>query len=328
MTKPWLISVTDPETGQDREVSASETFNPRTNGGRLTVTGPLDQGSPTPSDSLLWMPVNGNKVGLFDGSKWSLHTLSSTTVASATGLGLTINTNYDVFLYLNSNGLAFSLVAWASPTARAVPISLVDGVWVQTGDNTRRLLGVVRTVDAGSPTSGVTPAFINFGDAGVSAFNQRPQRFVINIDNAIPLISNTNDSSGWTFTASSLSQIVGNDVENWTHELLFPFIHSSLQFRASVLVSPAGTNVSNLFHFIPLYDGVQIPQSVAGHNGIGGVTTGAQSLHAFMNVAAAPSGAGLHVVTMGGFTNAPASPILWSDVGGAGFGGMSSIIMG
>ena len=93
------------------------------------------------SVSLYFMPHNGNRVSLYDGSAWQ--TVSFSTL-SLSGASITNSRPHDVFLDYNSGSPQLTVLAWTSDTARATAIVLVDGVYVRGGGaSTQRYLGTV-----------------------------------------------------------------------------------------------------------------------------------------------------------------------------------------
>lgn len=115
--------------------------------GRLTAQnanpiGSLD--STITNFTLYFLPYNGNRLALYDGSDWVLKEFS---IASRSLVGLTANTNYDIFIYENAGILELEPVAWTNNTTRATVLDLQDGVFVKNGAPVRRYLGTVRTTD-------------------------------------------------------------------------------------------------------------------------------------------------------------------------------------
>lgn len=95
------------------------------------------------SSTLYLHPVNGNSIGLYDGTSWKIHVVNSQSLALS---GLTADTLYDVFAYDNAGTLTLELTAWTSSTARATAIDFQDGVLVKSGAATRRYLGTIRAI--------------------------------------------------------------------------------------------------------------------------------------------------------------------------------------
>lgn len=114
--------------------------------GRLTLTSgvPVLISDVIGAGTLYWTPYRGNRVALYDGTKWVLHTFSELSLS----LSVTAGTNYDVFLYNNGGTLTLELTAWATSTAgtddRATGLVLQDGVLVRSGAPSRRYLGTLR----------------------------------------------------------------------------------------------------------------------------------------------------------------------------------------
>lgn len=127
---------------------------PGTSEGRLTsssalaVTGPSQAASAT----LYFLPYNGNKVALYDGTGWRLHTIPDAGVALTVGGVLTADYCYDIFLYDDDGTLTLEAEVWsnhgAGTGARNVALDPVDGVDTKTGANEKRYLGTIMTVSS------------------------------------------------------------------------------------------------------------------------------------------------------------------------------------
>lgn len=89
------------------------------------------------NQTIYFAPYHGNKVALYDGTRWKLFTFTELSLA----LTATNGTAYDVFLYDNAGTLTLETTAWTSTTARATALVQQDGVWVKSGATTRRYLG-------------------------------------------------------------------------------------------------------------------------------------------------------------------------------------------
>jgi len=111
--------------------------------GRLT----LASGDPTPSaeqtdkSTLYFTPYKGNRIGLYDGTKWKIYRFTEIS-GTVSGLG-TDGYPADIFVYINGGVLYLAGIAWSSNTARSVALSLVDGVYVRSNDTTWRYVGTI-----------------------------------------------------------------------------------------------------------------------------------------------------------------------------------------
>ncbi len=96
------------------------------------------------SQSTIYLtPYNGNKVSVYDGTRWKFYVLTEKSLALS---GLTSGKNYDVFVYDTGSTLALELsAAWSSDTARTDALALQDGVYVKSGATSRRWVGTIRT---------------------------------------------------------------------------------------------------------------------------------------------------------------------------------------
>jgi hypothetical protein len=114
-------------------------------GGRLTLESgvSVSTSDQTAKTSVYYTPHTHNRIGLYDGTSWTLHAFAELTLALGT---LTSGKNYDVFLYDNAGTLTLEFsAAWTNDTTRADALTTQDGVYVKSGATTRRYLGTIRT---------------------------------------------------------------------------------------------------------------------------------------------------------------------------------------
>ena len=112
--------------------------------GRLT----LASGDPVPITMLTFQttvyftPYKGNKIALNNGSRWIVHAFTEKSISMS---GWTADSNFDIFGYLSGGSLVLESLIWTDDTTRATALAWHDGVYVKSGDITRRYLGTVRT---------------------------------------------------------------------------------------------------------------------------------------------------------------------------------------
>lgn len=134
-------------------------------------------------------PMNGNKIGLYTSGAWVV--IASAEVSLSLS-GFAANTNFDIFGYYSSGNLVLEALAWTSDTARATAVALQDGIWVKSGDPTRRLIATIRTTG----TIGQCEDSVN-------------NRLVSNVYNRVPRPMNYLPSvATWTITAVNNNTIV------------------------------------------------------------------------------------------------------------------------
>jgi len=157
------------------------------------------------SNTTLYLsPYNGNTICLYSGG-WQGTPSAEVSLAPGT---LTNNTNYDVFGYLNAGAVAMELgPAWTSDTARATALVQQDGVWVKSGDATRRYLGTIRMNS--------TTTMID--DAGGLGSQVGGKRFLWNASNRISAKAIVRDATAnWSYNSHTVRQAngaTGNKVE-------------------------------------------------------------------------------------------------------------------
>lgn len=172
--------------------------------GRLTVS----SGVPVPPEdvqlvgTLYFTPYKGNRVYLYDGTRWKLYTFNelSSSLSSIIPGGIVSGKNYDIYLQDSGAGLVLSASsAWTNDTARAAALALQDGVYVAGADHTMRYLGTIRA----SADSEIEDSTI--------------KRFVWNYYNRVPRkLWKSDATASWTYgtaTWRSLNNSTANRVE-------------------------------------------------------------------------------------------------------------------
>lgn len=189
--------------------------------GRLTTESgvAVSTSDRTAQSTIYFTPFNGNRVALFDGTRWRLYSLTERSLALS---GLTSGLNYDVFLYDNSGTLTLELTAWSSNTARATALTTQDGVFVRSGATTRRYLGTIRTT--GTTTTE--------DSEGGSTTNVGGKRFVWNYYNRVRRnIRVIDDANLWSYGTGTWRQAnanTGNKVEfvwGWAEQAIDCWVH-------------------------------------------------------------------------------------------------------
>lgn len=109
--------------------------------GRLTLTTgvPVTTSDVTAAGTLYFTPYKGNKISLYDGTRWKVYTFTERSLA----LTLTSGSVYDVWLYDNAGTLTLETLVWTNATTRATALASQDGVPVKSGATTRRYLGTI-----------------------------------------------------------------------------------------------------------------------------------------------------------------------------------------
>lgn len=183
-------------------------------GGRLTASSTLPVTiADTKSTILYYLPHVGDKVALFDGTSWRLHTIPSAGVQLTVDGALTTGHNYDIFLYDNAGTMTLDAEDWSSHAAGTsargsnVPVRQ-DGAWVKTGALTRRYLGTIRVMD----------------DAGTEKCQDAIGfRYIWNVQNRVRSVDFDDDSTN-SWTASGVngtwSPINSTSALPWRHQFV------------------------------------------------------------------------------------------------------------
>jgi hypothetical protein len=189
-------------------LSDLETVDPSLAGGRLSVdvSDPVGEGT---SATLRYLPYTSDTIAIYDGTAWRRREFTAPALDVS---ALTADQVYDVFAAFGGS-LVLEAVAWsdhgAGTGARATAIVRQDGVWVKSGDATRRLLGSIRTVDS----------------SGVKARDAAQFRYVWNVANRVPYRDTSHDSTdSWSSSGTNLTWAARNGgnaawVHRWVHGL-------------------------------------------------------------------------------------------------------------
>lgn len=156
------------------------------NNGRLTLqpNDPIYM-SDVSGSNLYYTPYLGNNISLYNTSNqlWENKTFSQISLNLS---GMTSNTNYDIFIYDNNGVLTLERVAWTNNTSRAINIVYQNGVFVKSGDLTKRYVGSIRSTSSTTTEDSVS------------------RRLVYNYNNQINKLLNVSDNISHTYTTGAV----------------------------------------------------------------------------------------------------------------------------
>jgi len=156
-----LVYINDGNTSQWVEAgSPSVGAGAIQSNGRLTLESgvPVSSTDQTAKTAVYYTPYNGNILSLYNGTNWNAYTFAELSLALGT---LTSGKNYDIFAYVSGSTVTLELsTAWTSDTVRADAISLLNGVYIKTSNNTRRYLGTFRTTATTTTEDSITKRFL------------------------------------------------------------------------------------------------------------------------------------------------------------------------
>src|SRR3990167_6198623 len=127
--------------------------------GRLTLTTatPITTADVTGATTVYFTPYKGDRIYLYDGTRWRLYSFSELSLALGT---VTSGLPYDVYIYDNAGTLTLEKVAWTNGTTRAKALGATNGVLLKSGDSTRRYLGTFYTTSTTATEDSVTKRFL------------------------------------------------------------------------------------------------------------------------------------------------------------------------
>ncbi len=190
---------------------------------RLTLeTGvPISTSDQADKATLYVTPYNGNQIGLYDGSAWSVLSFSELSLDLT---GYTASKPYDIFAYNNAGTVALESLIWTNDTTRATAYALQDGVKVKAGATTRRLLGSIRITAAGGKTT--DSAAIRWVD---NVYNQVPRQARV-----VPPDAN------WAYTTATYRQWNANAANQFDMMVSVP----GRVLELNLLASPSNTSAA------------------------------------------------------------------------------------
>jgi hypothetical protein len=192
-----VSDTTDDATGSSRKITLTRLGAFISHGicqGRLTLESgvPVSASDQTAKTNVYFTPCNGNRISVYDGTRWKYYSFSEITLALGT---LTSGKNYDVFIYDNSGTLTLEFsAAWTNDTTRADALALQDGIYVKSGSTTRRHLGSIRTT------------------ATTTTEDSKAKRFVSNRYNrAVRGLANAAETTNsWAYNSTTIRQANAN----------------------------------------------------------------------------------------------------------------------
>jgi Protein of unknown function (DUF2793) len=202
----------------------------------------------TNAASVYYTPYRGSNVALYvtANSQWQLFNFATITIPVPS----VANTNYDVFLYNNAGVAAAETIAWSSDAVRATALALQNGVYVKSGDVTRRYVGTFRTTSVAGKTE-----------------DSVARRFVWNYHNRVNrTMLRTESTPSWTYStavvrqannnsANQLNFVVGVNEDVFAASMMYQVSNNTASPRQAV----AGIGVNNYGGIAPPYCGVYTP---------------------------------------------------------------------
>lgn len=170
-------------------ISSYEESEPGLCEARLTLTsGTAVNAADVFSATTMYLtPFRGNRVSLFDGTRWRKYVFSEVSIACPS----VSSTVHDVFLYDNAGTLTLDATAWSNDTTRATALTTQDGILVKSGATGRRYVGTFRTTSIPGQTE-----------------DSAAKRYVWNYYNRVlrPMRCATETTDTWSYSTSTIRQ--------------------------------------------------------------------------------------------------------------------------
>lgn len=258
--------------------------------GRLTTESgvPVSTADRTAQSTIYFALYKGNRVRLYDGANWNLHTFTERSLALS---GLTSGKNYDVFLFDNTGTLTLELsAAWTDDTTRADAITLQDGVYVKSGATTRLYLGTIRTTGTTTTEDSLAKRFV------WNMYN-RTQR-------AMKGPTETTDS--WNYTTATFRQANANTANQLDYVVGMPDVLIEADVNGGVL------NVGSIAVTVGI--GVDSTSANSAIN-FGRTTTSSTTVHPVRAVYKGYPGVGRHFIAWLEYSQASGTTTWYGDAG-------------
>ena len=128
-------------------------------GHRLTLTTgvPITMTDVVGATTILLTQYTSNMIALNDGTTWVIRQTNEASLALGT---LISGNNYDVFAAWNGSAVTLEIAAWSTDTARATNLARQDGIFVKSGDITRRYVGTFRTTSTTTTEDSISKRFV------------------------------------------------------------------------------------------------------------------------------------------------------------------------
>ena len=168
---------------------------------------------------------------MYNGTSWSAASFSEITLSLA---GLLSNTNYDIFVYDNAGSATLEAVAWTDNITRTTSLTTQDGIYVKSGDSTRRYVGTIRTTSVAGQTE----------DSSGGA-NTIGRRFIWNYTNRIKttfLIHETTFS--WSYSTGVWRRM--NNNTNMKAEFIIGINEPTIEFYGVFSMNSSSTPVAGI----------------------------------------------------------------------------------
>lgn len=172
---------------------------------RLTLVSgtPVMTTTQSAKTTLYLTPYKGNCLSLYTSSVWTFYTSAEMSLSLS---GYTANKNYDIWVYDSSGTPTMDSTVWTNDTTRATALATQNGVYVKSGDASRRYVGTIRINSSGGQCDwkyGSAAAGGGAADFGVWNYNNR-----VSVATAV---KDTTDS--WTYGTATW-RAVNNSATN------------------------------------------------------------------------------------------------------------------
>lgn len=153
----------------------------------LTTSLPVTTADVTAAGTIYLTPYSGSHISLYDSTSTQWITYSTAEISLA--LTATSGKPYDVWCYANAGVPTLETLVWTNDTTRATALTKQNGVYVKTGDATRRYVGSFYASGANTTEDSIA------------------KRYLWNYYNRVNRVMRVIDATGsWTYTTDTWRQ--------------------------------------------------------------------------------------------------------------------------
>lgn len=189
----------------------------RTNDFRLTLESgvPVSTSDQLNKTTIYMTPYLGKQIALYVDGAWVIKETSEISLALGSA---SASTPFDIFAYWTGSAVALELVEWTNDTTRATALAFQDGIYVKSGDATRRYIGTGRTNS--------NPGNCVDADAARFVWNWQNQvtRRLYKYDGT----SHTYATLAWRYWANNVNLLLTEWVQGLA-QTVFPEMHGAVQ---------------------------------------------------------------------------------------------------
>ena len=224
--------------------------------GRLTLeTGvPVSTSDQSAKTTVYFTPFKGNRIALYSGGEWDLLTFTEKSLSLS---GYTASKPYDIFAYDSSGTVTLESLVWTDGTTRATALAMQDGVYVKSGDATRRYIGTIYINSSGGQTEDTELARFVW-----NYYNQVSKK--LNVKDETSHVYNNTSPRAWNNDTTIRVQLMTGVAENSLDLSLWGEIFTNNTNWRGIYITKDGTGYGPTQARAPIHDATMNNTSFGG----------------------------------------------------------------